>query len=332
MPPRRLFESAMLRPAAACPKPETGNGDAVPYRSPAHIVRARGPDGPVRLEPLPVEYGGFIYKSEVAYPSGDRRRPIVLVFPNYAGKKAFDVDQATFLAMCGYTAVAVEERDASVDDGYNRDPPKGCGIEAYSLHRTSAFHAMNSLRADVGKMREIARATLAAARAFGGHETKAAAIGYCFGGQYALECVRGGVDLDCIVTFHGLLQTYPTSGGALNTRYPIVKPPANTYTKRCRILIENGDLDQEVPQVAIDAFRAEMDAAGLAWRLDTHGQVKHGFALPPTLISGDRFHEAADRHSTLSMLALFTELWPEFPPVLVARNAAGTQLCQASKL
>eukprot|EP00812_Abedinium_dasypus_P004998 NODE_1624_length_1100_cov_141.358852.p1 GENE.NODE_1624_length_1100_cov_141.358852~~NODE_1624_length_1100_cov_141.358852.p1 ORF type:complete len:269 (-),score=73.09 NODE_1624_length_1100_cov_141.358852:276-1082(-) len=263
----------------------------------------------------------------------DRCRPIVLVFPNYAGKKAFDVDQATFLAMCGYTAVALEERHPEIDSGYDREPHVGLGfLDVWDWHLVPAFHAMNSLRADVGLMRGLVHETLAAARGFGGHPDKAAAIGYCFGGQFALEGVRGGVDLDGVVTFHGLLETVPRLLAApyvphvRDDSYEIVEPPANAYNTRCQILLEHGDLDAEVPQSSIDAFREEMGAAGCSWKLHTHGGVDHGFALPPTIISGWHFHERADRRSTLSMLALFEELWPEFPPHLVPRNAANTLL------
>ena len=41
------------------------------------------------------------------------------------------------------------------------------------------------------------------------HSTHAGAIGYCFGGQCCLDMVRGGYDLDAIVTFHGVLQSKP---------------------------------------------------------------------------------------------------------------------------
>ena len=41
------------------------------------------------------------------------------------------------------------------------------------------------------------------------------------------------------------------------------------------------------------------------------------------------YHEDADRRSTLSMLQLFAEIWPEFPQNVVATNACGTALGQA---
>ena len=44
---------------------------------------------------------------------------------------------------------------------------------------------------------------------------------------------------------------------------------------------------------------------------------------------GTMYHEDADRRSTLSMLQLFAEVWPEFPQYPVATNACGTNLGQA---
>ena len=97
-----------------------------------------------------------------------------------AGKKQFDVDQAIFLAQCGYTAVAVEERQ---DRGYERDPSMASGRDVLIEHTKRSFAAMTELRADVGKMRGIAAATLTAARQHrAAHTHHAAAIGYCFGG------------------------------------------------------------------------------------------------------------------------------------------------------
>ena len=81
---------------------------------------------------------------------------------------------------CGYTAVAVEERQ---DRGYERDPSMASGRDVLIEHTKRSFAAMTELRADVGKMRGIAAATLAAARQHrAAHTHHAAAIGYCFGG------------------------------------------------------------------------------------------------------------------------------------------------------
>jgi hypothetical protein len=36
----------------------------------------------------------------------------------------------------------------------------------------------------------------------------------------------------------------------------------------CKVLIENGDLDDEVPQSDIDKWKAEFDAHGIDWRFN----------------------------------------------------------------
>jgi hypothetical protein len=41
------------------------------------------------------------------------------------------------------------------------------------------------------------------------------------------------------------------------------------------------------------------------------------------------YHEAADRRSTLSMLSLFAEVWPQYPQNAVLANACGTVLGQS---
>ena len=112
---------------------------------------------------------------------------------------------------------------------------------------------------------------------------KAAAIGYCFGGQACLEQVRNGDNLQAICTFHGLLHSYP---GVKDENHPKgrgwgdrltkaefeaqIDTAPNNYNTGTKVLIENGDLDTSVPQdgdTGIDAWKAEMDAAGIDWRL-----------------------------------------------------------------
>jgi len=159
-----------------------------------------------------------------------------------------------------------------------------------------------------------------------------------------LEQVRAGHDLDCVVSFHGLLHSrpqHPTKhdddprGGYFHRLTPaefeadtsIVKAP-NTYSSRCKVLIENGDLDEHVPQESMEEFGAEMDAAGIDWRVNNHCRTPHGFALDPGMWS-TAYHEDADRRSTLSMLSLFAECWPDFPQFPVPVNACGTVLGQS---
>merc|ERR1712080_300263 len=99
----------------------------------------------------------------------------------------------------------------------------------------------------------------------------------------------------------------------------------NLHSKMCKVLIENGDLDDAVPPESLAHWKKEMDECGIDWRFNNHAQTPHGFALAPGLISS-AYVEAADRRSTLSMLSLFAEVWPDFRQFPVECNACGTGL------
>ena len=47
---------------------------------------------------MPIEYEGYLYKhGQIAYIEGAGPKPVVIVHPNYAGLKQFDIDQCCFL-------------------------------------------------------------------------------------------------------------------------------------------------------------------------------------------------------------------------------------------
>lgn len=295
----------------------------------------------VKCEPLLVEFEGYTYKSDIAFQEERGPSPVVLVFPNYAGKKQFDIDQAVFLAKLGYVGVAVDLYPETPEYSYSdRNPNKDTPEELVGKHWSGAFGNMNHLLRNPTKLRGLMAATLAIARQHNAsHKQLAAGIGYCFGGCCVLECVRSGIDMQGVVSFHGVLQSNPIFIPGLmgdddkNFDRTVNPAPQAPYAKQCKVLIENGDLDQIVPQASVDAFKKEMDAQGIDWVFHNHSQTPHGFALPPGVWATD-YNEAADRRSTLSMMSLFAEVWPEFvPDCTVTHNAAGAFLGQAiSKL
>jgi len=138
------------------------------------------------------------------------------------------------------------------------------------------------------------------------------------------------------VTFHGLLHSRPFDDLYSPTRRRLtaeefkkqIDTAPNNYNVDCKVLIENGDHDQEVPQEDIAEWKEEMDGQGIDWRFNNHARTPHGFALAPGVISTE-YVEAADRRSTLSMLSLFQEVWPAFPQYPVESNACGTALGQS---
>lgn len=301
------------------------------------ITSAATAGSAVRCEPLLVEHDGYTYKSDIAFQEGKEKSPVVLVFPNYAGKKQFDIDQAVFLAKLGYVGVAVDLYPETPQYAYpDRNPDKNSSEQQVGEHFLGAFGNMNNLLRNPAVLQQRMAATLAAARNHpSAHPRYAGAIGYCFGGPCCLECVRGGFDIQAVVTFHGVLQTFPIfipglMGGEKEEKEfdrTVDPAPAAKYSAQCKVLIENGDLDAIVPQESVNAFKKEMDENGIDWQFHNHHQTPHGFALPPG-VWATHYNEAADRRSTLSMISLFTEVWPEFSPNAVTHNAAGAHLGQ----
>jgi dienelactone hydrolase len=154
------------------------------------------------------------------------------------------------------------------------------------------------LRADTGHYRARIGAAIAALRA---HPASAAlrlvAVGYCMGGQAALEAAREGHDLAAVVSFHGLLETGRR---------------AEPGAVRARILVCHGDADPMVPRDHVLGFWQEMDAAQANWHFHSYSKVKHGFTDPGSDARGlpaIAYDASADRQSWAAMLALFDEVF-----------------------
>lgn len=325
--------------------------------------------GTLVIERLPLVFEGYTYAyGHIAYIHGRPPAPVILVHPNYAGLKQFDIDQAAFLARVGYVGVAVDlyrEREmVGVSDECleylfeDRDPKRDLTFfgrsagymserqkEKVKRHSAGSFAAMTGLLKTPIVWRNLMAAWLDKARLHPAvHRSFAGAIGYCFGGQAVLEQVRAGHSIQAAVTFHGLLHSRPrrvesVRGNGYEGRMTAeefatdssIKKAPNVYSTKCKVLIENGDLDDHVPAESVEEFRCEMDANGIDWRIHTHAQTPHGFALAPGVWS-TAYREDADRRSTLSMLQLFAEVWPEFPQHAVPTNACGTVLGQAIRI
>ena len=123
-----------------------------------------------------------------------------------------------------------------------------------------------------------------------------AAIGYCMGGQAALEAARAGEDLVLAASFHGILST------DLPADRPI---PA-------RLLIGHGDADPMVPREQVLAFWQEMDAVGANWHFHAYAGVKHGFTDPGSDARGlpaIAYDASADRQSWAALMGLCDELF-----------------------
>lgn len=91
------------------------------------------------------------------------------------------------------------------------------------------------------------------------------AIGFCFGGQCAIELARSGAEARSVVSFHGMLRT---------------ANPAQPGVVRAKVLTISGAKDPYVPAEDVAAFRDEMTSAGSDWQVTVYGEGLHAFTMP----------------------------------------------------
>lgn len=230
-----------------------------------------------RLEKLAYRDGDLALTGFLGRPEG-KARAAVVVFPTIANVTPAIEHRAALLAEAGFFAL--------IADFY------GEPVESFEASRPLAA----ALRANVDVYRARVLAAVEALRAY---PTAAglpiAAIGYCMGGQAALEVARTGADLALAASFHGLLDT------ARAADRPI-KP---------RLLVCHGDADPMVPREQVVSFWEEMDAVGAHWHFHSYSGVKHGFTDPGSDARGMpaiSYDASADRRSWAALLGLFDEV------------------------
>jgi dienelactone hydrolase len=229
------------------------------------------------LEPLAYADGDIALTGWLARPAG-AARAAVAVFPTFINTSPGVEAKAQALADAGCIAL--------VADFYGPDAPHDA---------SSAFAAMERLRADPVAMRRRLRATLSALTEVApGLPT--IAIGFCLGGMAVLELARDGAELALVASFHGLLATpLPASG-------PIAS----------HILVCHGDADALVPRADVLAFWEEMDRIGADWQFMSFAGVEHGFANPltPAREPNPAYHPRADRQSWAALMGLIDDIVP----------------------
>jgi dienelactone hydrolase len=114
------------------------------------------------------------------------------------------------------------------------------------------------------------------------------AVGYCFGGQCALDLARSGAAILGAVSFHGLFD-------------PPGLPPQPIKAK---VLAFHGWDDPLVPPEAVVALAGELTAAGADWQLHAYGNVRHGFTNP----NADKIANDAVQYDALAAERSWTSL------------------------
>lgn len=231
--------------------------------------------------PLQQEYQGQTLEHAIVHDETGRVLPTVLVIPTVMGVQPLEIGFAERLVDQGYHAVVV--------DLFGRRFAPGVDKEA-------AFAAMGALRADRAALRDRLLAVFGAIQAREHvDKQRIAAIGFCFGGQCALDLARSGADIAGVAAFHGLFD-------------PPGLPPQPIKAK---VAAFHGWDDPMVPPEAVVALGQELTAAGADWQIHCYGNVAHGFTNPNAGamgIKGVEFNEAAARRSWASLESFLAEV------------------------
>ncbi|MDP2143004.1 MAG: dienelactone hydrolase family protein [Gallionella sp.] len=229
--------------------------------------------------------GGTTMKGWIAYDDAVKgKRPAVLVVHEWWGHNDYARKRAEMLAELGYVALAVD----MYGDGKQANHPDDAGKFA----------------GEVAKNKPVAKARFEAAMKLlrkqhnvdGG---RLAAIGYCFGGSVVLNMAREGEALRGVASFHGGLGT---------------DTPAQRGRVKAQVRVYTGADDKMIPAAQVDAFRQEMENAGVNYQVVSYPGVLHSFTNPDADEYAKKFNlpvaynAEADKDSWAQLQAFLAEV------------------------
>ncbi len=222
------------------------------------------------------EQGGQTYEGFLAMPEGTPKG-LVIVAHAWAGQSGFEQDKAKLMASWGYAGFAL--------DVYGKGKRGETNEECEAL--------MTPLASNREELQSRLAFALDVAKKESG-SSKAAAIGFCFGGMNVLDMARKNMAVEGVVSFHGLF-------GA----------PGNTDDKiGPKVLALHGwDDPMATPDDVMD-FSREMSDAKADWQLHAYGAVLHAFSNPAAANPdfGTQYDASADRRSSAACKDFLAEV------------------------
>jgi dienelactone hydrolase len=227
-------------------------------------------DGEVLLE------GYYVYDDAIK-----GKRPLVLVTHDWTGNAEFSKTKAEALAELGYVGFALDMFGKGKTG--NTKEEKSALIQPLVSNRPLLQQRMLAAFTTATQLAEV-------------DATKAAAIGFCFGGLCVLDLARTGLDIKGVVSFHGLL--FPPT-------------PALNKDIKAKVLVLHGFEDPMAPPDQVLAFEKEMTAAKADWQVHVYGNTMHAFANPQANDPGfgTVYNKAAASRSWVAMKNFFQEIF-----------------------
>ena len=232
---------------------------------------------PTTTKTVDYEQGGQTYEGFLAMPDA-APKAVIVVAHAWGGLSDFEREKAELLASWGYAAFAM--------DVYGKGKRGETNEESQAL--------MEPLASNREALQNRLELGLAVAKSESG-VSAAAAIGFCFGGLSVLDMARTNMDLEGVVSFHGLLGV-----------------PGNTGDKiKAKILVLHGWEDPMATPDDVMTFSKEMSTADADWQLHAYGRAMHAFTNPgaqmPNL--GMQYSAKADRRSFAACKDFLVELF-----------------------
>lgn len=236
---------------------------------------------PVTTRTVTYPADGLTMIGHLALPAGNAHAPAVLIGPEGPGLDDLQRSRADALAESGYVALAFD-----IHGGHWFADPQ------------EMLARVTPMLADPDRLRGIGQAALDVLLAEPRTDPeRIAAIGYGTGGAVAVELGRAGAGLRAIATVNGFVTGRP--GEARNIR--------------CPVWAGVGSEDPIMAPEQREAFTAEMQAAGVDWRLVVYGGALHAFHHPPVdqpVLPGVGHHPRHAERAWHDVVALLAECLP----------------------
>jgi len=233
-----------------------------------------------RETPVALRFGDEDLEGVLVARRDSARRPGVIIFPTVMGVSDLELGFARQLVHLGYTGFVADL----------------FGKRFRGAPREIMSNELKRLRGDRASLRKRLLAVLECVRELDAVESdRIVAIGYCFGGQCALDLARSGADVAGVASFHGLLDP------------PGIQP----QPIKAKVLVFHGWDDPMAPPESVVALGNELTEAGADWQIHAYGHVAHGFTNPGMTgtIPGVRYNELAAERSWTSLINFLEELF-----------------------
>ena len=242
----------------------------------------------IKLIETEVEYStdSTLMKGFLVYDGNiEGKRPGVLVVHEWWGHNEYARKRARMLAELGYTALAID----MFGDGKQADHPEDAAKFVQEI-----FSNIPEAEARFLAAYELLKKHVAV------DAEQIAAIGYCFGGGVVLHMARIGTNLKAVASFHGGLKSIT---------------PAQPDKVKAFVLVCNGADDPFVPADQIEAFKKEMESAGVKFEFKNYPGAIHSFINPSADEFGKKFNlplaynENADKESWADLKNVLTKVF-----------------------